>query len=248
LHHSHFQDFLMNKLRIKSLWAGLVVLAVGALSSFSDPRVVVQSETRPVDVFTEVNLGGSARVIVKQGSPQSVVVEASPEALAEFETVVKNKQLRLGFRRDNDMKFKIRDRGPVTVYVTAPSLTGLTVAGSGQLDTDGPIKAESMNLSVAGSGNLRVTQLSATSLQTSVAGSGNLQIAGTCPQHEISISGSGDVKAQDLKAETCKVRISGSGNAYVYASKTADARISGSGNVFVAGGGQMTSSPTGAAA
>ncbi|SFQ32847.1 head GIN domain-containing protein [Hymenobacter arizonensis] len=235
----------MTTLRINSLWAGLAVLLVGVLSSFSEPRIAVQRETRPVDVFTEVNLGGSARVVVKQGSPQSVVVEASPEALAEFETVVKDKQLRLGFRRDNDFKSRMKNYGPVMVYITAPSLTALKVAGSGQLDAEGPIKGESMNLTVAGSGNLRVPQLTATLLQTSVAGSGDLQVSGNCPQHEVSISGSGNVKAQDLKTETCKVRISGSGDAHVYTSKAADARISGSGNVYVAGGGQMSSSTNG---
>ena len=235
----------MNKLRNQATWAGLLVAAVGLLSSFSDGRPAAKRETRPVGAFTEVSLGGSAHVVLKQGSPQSVVVEASPEALADFETVVEGPKLRLGYRRDGKGSWKMKDRGPVTVYVTAPSLTALRVGGSGKLKVEGDLKAEKMTLAVSGSGELQVPQLTAAALETAVSGSGNLTVAGTAPQHEVRISGSGQVKARDLKSETCQVRISGSGNAHVYASKSADARISGSGGVYVAGGARTSSSTSG---
>ncbi|WP_310396889.1 head GIN domain-containing protein [Hymenobacter sp.] len=235
----------MNKLHTKSIWASLVVLAVGALSSFGGGRPDAQRETRPVGAFTEVSLGGSARVVLKQGSPQSVVVEASAPDLAEFETVVQDQQLRLRYRQDKDGMFRSRNRGPVTVYVTAPTLTALRVGGSGKLEVDGALKAEGMALAMSGSGNLQVPQLTATTLETAVSGSGDVVVSGSCPRHEIRISGSGNVKARELKTETSKVRISGSGNANVYASKAAEASISGSGNVRVAGGGQLSSSTRG---
>ncbi len=234
----------MNKLRNKSLAIWLVLVVVGALSSFVGPQPAAQRETRAVGAFTEVNLGGSAHVILKQGSPQSVVVEASPEALADFETLVKDKQLRLGYRDRSTMGSR-KDRGPVTVYVTAPDLTALRVGGSGKLEVDGPLQADALTLAVAGSGDLRVPQLTATSLETAVAGSGDVLVSGSCPHHDIRISGSGQVKAHDLKTETSRVRISGSGDAHVYASKAAEAAISGSGNVLVAGGGQLSSSVRG---
>lgn len=229
----------MSQLRNKSMWASLVVLAVGALSSFSEVRPEAQRETRPVGPFTEVSLGGSAHVVLKQGSPQSVVVEASAEALAEFETVVKDQKLSLGNR--NRMG-NYKDRGPVTVYITAPSLTALRVGGSGKFEVDGLLKADAMTLAVSGSGNLQVPQLTASSLETALSGSGDVVVGGNCPRQEIRISGSGKVKAHGLKSETCKARISGSGDAHVYASRAADASISGSGSLYVAGGGQLSSS------
>lgn len=239
-----FPLFSMNKLRNRSLAIWLVLVVVGALSSFVGAQPVAQRETRAVGAFTEVNLGGSAHVILKQGSPQSVVVEASPEALADFETLVKDKQLRLGYRDRSTMGSR-KDRGPVTVYVTAPDLTALRVGGSGKLEVDGPLQADALTLAVAGSGDLRVPQLTAASLETAVAGSGDVLVSGSCPRHEIRISGSGQVKAHDLKTETSRVRISGSGDAHVYASKATEAAISGSGNVLVAGGGQLSSSVRG---
>ena len=235
----------MNKLRRNSIWAPLVVLALGTLSSFDGGRPQAQRETRPVGAFTEVNLGGSAHVVLKQGSPQSVVVEASPEALADFETVVKDQQLRLGYRSNSGNMLRYRDRGPVTVYVTAPTLTALRVGGSGKFEVDGPLKADALTLAISGSGQLQVPQLTATNLETALSGSGNVRVGGTCPRMEVRISGSGQVQARELRAETCTARISGSGNAHVYATKTANASLSGSGNVYVAGGGQLSSRVSG---
>ena len=234
----------MNKLHVKSIGTGLLALAVGVLSAFSSLRPDTQRETRTVGAFTGISLGGSAHVIVKQGSPQSVVVEASPEALAEFETVVDGQQLRLGYRHDKN-NHKYKDRGPVTVYVTAPSLAALKVGGSGKLEVDGPLKADAMQLAVAGSGYLQVPQLTADALETVLSGSGDVQVGGSSPRHDIRVSGSGNVKAHDLKAENCQVRISGSGNAHIYASRAAEAAISGSGSVYVAGGGQLSSKVSG---
>ena len=224
------------------MWASLVVLAVGALSSFSGVRPEAQRETRPVSPFTEVSLGGSAHVVLKQGSPQSVVVEASTEDLAEFETVVKDNQLRLGYRNDRNRMGNNRNHGSVTVYITAPTLTALRVGGSGKMEVDGSLKADAMTLAVAGSGSLLVPQLAASSLETALSGSGDVTVGGKCPRHDVRISGSGNVQAHGLQAETCNARISGSGDAHVYASRTAEASISGSGSMYVAGGAQLTSS------
>ncbi|HEX8326947.1 MAG TPA: head GIN domain-containing protein [Hymenobacter sp.] len=234
----------MNKLRVKSMSAGLVLLLAGVLTSFVSSRGVADRETRSVGAFTEVNLSGSSRVVLKQGSPQSVVVEGRAADIAAFETVVTGRSLRVGYpRTNNDDSWKNRES--VTVYITAPTLTALRVNGSGRLNVEGALKAEEMALTVSGSGDLQVPQLTATSLRTEVDGSGSVLVAGRAPRHDVTITGSANVKARDLKAESCKVRISGSGNANVYATKNAEASISGSGNVAVAGGAQLSSSVRG---
>ena len=235
----------MNNLRITSLCAGLLALAAGALSSFTSSRLLAERETRSVSPFTEISLGGSARVVVKQGSPQSVVVEASKDDLADFETTVQASRLRLSFRSQEGKMFKNKSYGTVTVYVTAPSLTALRVGGSGKLEVSGALEANDMTLAVSGSGDLVVPQLRAGRLEMVVSGSGDVTVGGTCPSNEIRISGSGKVRAHDLKTETSRARISGSGDAHVYASRTADAAISGSGSVYVAGGAQLSSSTRG---
>ena len=127
--------------------AGLLALAVGALPSFTTTtRPVADRETRSVGVFTEISLGGSSHVVVKQGSPQSVVVEASKDDLADFETDVQGSKLRLNFRQQPGSLLNYKKHGPVTVYVTAPSLAALKVGGSGKLEVDGPLQADALQL------------------------------------------------------------------------------------------------------
>ncbi|MFC6222635.1 head GIN domain-containing protein [Hymenobacter artigasi] len=236
----------MKNFRITSMCASLLALAVGTLSSFTAPRPLADRETRTVGAFTEISLGGSAHVVVKQGSPQSVVVEASKEDLADFETEVKGSQLRLGYRQNAGKgMFNYKNHGAVTVYVTVPSLTALRVGGSGKLELNGPLEADAMTLAVSGSGDLLVPQLRAGRLETAVSGSGDVRVGGTCPSNEIRISGSGKVRAHDLKTETSRARISGSGDAHVYASRTAEGAISGSGSLYVAGGAQLSSNTHG---
>ena len=236
----------MNNFRITSMCGSLLALAVGTLSSFTDARPVADRETRSVGAFTEISLGGSSRVVVKQGSPQSVAVEGSKEDLADFETEVKGGQLRLGYRQTPGKgMFNYKNHGSITVYVTAPSLTGLRVGGSGKLEMNGPLQADALTLAVSGSGDLLVPQLQATRLETTVSGSGDVLVGGTCSSNEIRISGSGKVRAHDLKTETSRARISGSGDAHVFASRSADGSISGSGSLYVAGGAQLSSSTHG---
>lgn len=226
------------------MWASLL-LAVVALSSFISRRPLAEREARAVSAFTEISLGGSARVVVKQGSPQSVVVEGNKEDLAAFETDVQNGRLRLNFRDQQGRQFRNQNHGPVTVYVTAPTLTALRVSGSGKLEASGPLQAETIALNVSGSGNLRVPQLQAKQVETNVSGSGDVTVGGTASSHDIRISGSGEVQARDLKTETSRARINGSGDAHVYASRTAEGALTGSGSLYVAGGAQLSSSSHG---
>ncbi len=186
------------------------------------------------------------RVVVRQGSPQRVEVEASAADQAKVETEVEGGSLRVGRRREGRNMFGTeRFEGPVTVYVTAPSLTALGVAGSGDLKVEGPVQAGDFRVSVAGSGNLELTQLTAQKLETSLAGSGNILLGGSCPQHRIGISGSGNVRADELRTDDTSVRISGSGSARTNAAKTLASRISGSGDVLYRGSPQVSSSKSG---
>lgn len=235
----------MKNFRITSMCASLMLLAMGALSSFTTTGPRADRETRSVGSFTGISLGSSAHVVVQQGSPQNVAVEGSKEDLADFETDVQGGKLRLNFRNQEGKNFRNKNHGPVTVYVTVPALTELRVGGSGKLEVNGPLQADALTLALSGSGDLLVPQLRAKQLETSVSGSGGVTVSGSCASNDIRISGSGKVKAHDLKTETSRARISGSGDAHVYASRAAEGSISGSGSLYVAGGAQLSSNTHG---
>ena len=226
---------------IPAVEAGLPAAAATAAGPLAE------RQARTVASFTAVTAAGSMRVVVRQGSPQRVEVEASAADQAKVETEVEDGRLRVGQRRDSNKMWgsSVRFDGPVTVYVTAPNLTGVSVAGSGDMRVDGPVQASDFKVSVAGSGNLSLTQLTAQEVKTSVAGSGNITLGGNCTRSNVSIAGSGNVRAAELRTDDTTVRISGSGNANVQATKTLTSKTSGSGDVVVSGNPQISSSKSG---
>ena len=200
-------------------------------------------EVRTVAAFTKLGLSNSARVILRQGSPQRVEVDASAADLARLETTVENGKLHIGTKREEGKMWSNSGRfeGSVTVYVTMPTLSELSVSGSGQLTAENDIKADALALSISGSGRMTIPKLKADKLNTSVSGSGEITLAGSCPQHEARISGSGNVRASNLRTETSAIRISGSGDGRLYASRSLEASIAGSGSVYVRGGASVSS-------
>jgi len=201
-------------------------------------------EVRNVAEFSKLGLANSVRVVLRQGSPQKVEVEASAADLARLETTVEGGRLRIGNKREEGKTWSWsqgRFEGSVIVYVTMPTISELAVSGSGNIEVEDAIKTSTLSLAVSGSGKIMVPKLTAEKLTSGVSGSGAITVAGTCPEHEARISGSGDVRASDLRTETSNIRISGSGDGRLYASRSLEASIAGSGDVYLRGGASVNS-------
>ena len=188
-----------------------------------------------VGAFDRVELAGSQNVIVKVGGAPSAYAEGDTGLLERLEVRVENGVLRIGQKKGKWSFGWSRDRGPITVHVTAPSLRGAEVAGSGDIRID-KVQGETFAGSIAGSGELEIAALTAKSTSFAIAGSGGVSAAGAADSTEISIAGSGDVRAAGLQVKRAKVSIAGSGNVEAKAVETADISIMGSGDVVITGG------------
>lgn len=218
-----------------------LLLALVLLSAF---RMADTRETRTVGAFTSVGLGGSMKVVLRQGSPQKVEVQGDAEDLAHLETIVTNNKLRINTKKQSGMSW-YNLKGNVTVYVTMPVIKGLSVGGSGTIKAADAIKAANLDLAVSGSGGIQLTSVTADKISSSLSGSGTIQAAGVAPEQAISVSGSGGVQAAKLQSKTCSVSISGSGDCRVQATQLLEASIVGSGEVYVTGNPVVKSSVVG---
>lgn len=218
-----------------------LLMALVVLSAF---RAAGARETRSVEAFSAVNLGGSMKVVLRQGSPQKVEVEGEAEDLAWLETVVSNGSLRIGTKKTSGNNWH-NYKGNVTVYVTVPTIKTLKVSGSGSIKAADAIKADNLNLGVSGSGSIILSSVTADKISSALSGSGSIQAAGVAPTQEISVSGSGGVQAPKLQSKTCSISISGSGGCRVQATELLEASIVGSGDVYVSGNPQVKSSVVG---
>jgi hypothetical protein len=224
----------------RSRWALVVILAfllgaatVAALYTFdvfggtsgssANGSGVPATQSRDVSAFDSVELAGGNNVVIHVGGDQSVVVKADDNLLSHVTTKVQSSTLVVG-----NTPGSLTTKSPMSVVVTVPTLSELTLAGGGNMVVDG-IKAESLTVTLSGSGN--------------VTGSGDAESLG------VTLSGSGNAWFTQLVADKAHAVLSGSGNIFVTASESLDASVPGSGTINYAGNPlHVTKSVTGSGA
>jgi len=212
------------------------MLALGACSMGEAGESKSQPGSRDFQVgaFDKISLLGSPNVIVTVGGAPSVRAEGDSKRLEALEVKVENGILKIGYKKGN-WSFGRREHGPVTVHVSAPSLTGAEVAGSGDMKID-KVEGGDFAGEIAGSGEIQLAALRARNASFAIAGSGGVTANGTAETAEFDIAGSGDIRAGGLQVKRAKVSIAGSGNVETKATESANVDIMGSGDVLVTGG------------
>jgi len=195
------------------------------------------STTYPVGNFQQIEVAGPYDVEVRTGGNPGVSARGAQKLLEK--TLVEVKGDKLVIRpKDNRgwLSFGWHSKGKAVFAVTVPRLTGVTIAGSGDIKVD-KVQGDSFDGTVAGSGGLNVAALDVQSLKLSIAGSGGVKAgAGRARSANYGIAGSGDIDAGAIAANDAKVSIAGSGSVRAQATGTADVSIMGSGDVQLGGG------------
>lgn len=200
-------------------WSGMGISGEG-------PSV---TKTLDISAFSGLSLSISADVYLKQGSSQSVKIEAQQNIIDNLKKEVKNGVWKIGFDKN------VRNHEKVKIWVTVPSISELGVSGSGSIFGEGKFSnLGNLAVSISGSGNIKF-EADSKNVEASISGSGNINLAGSTGASNIRISGSGNINAFDLAAQSCDVKISGSGDSSVNASESLDVAIAGSGDVFYKG-------------
>jgi hypothetical protein len=224
----------MLSLSPRLLRAALLVglLALPAHLASAQDRV---QETRSVASFTEIEYALPGTLHLRQGDTQSVEIDAPEAVLDKIETTVDGGSLEIS--DGNGSGFFDRffgdgglDTDDIDVYVTAPTINAVTLAGSGRVVGETRLTSGSLSLSVAGSGDMSL-DLDAEDLTVRVAGSGECTLQGQASTLDVNIAGSGDLRAADLETKRADVRIAGSGDAELNVADRLTAEIIGSGNV-----------------
>lgn len=193
-----------------------------------------------VGAFDSVGLAGSHDVIVTVGGAQSVRAEGDPKILEKLDIRVEGTTLKIGTQKGFSWSSGfMRNRRPVTVYVTVPSLNAAAVAGSGDIKID-KVEGERFKGAVAGSGDLQIAAMRVGGAEFAVAGSGDVRASGSAQRVTAKLAGSGDVDLSGLEARDAEVSLAGSGDVRARATGTANISIMGSGDVSMAGGAQCS--------
>lgn len=188
------------------------------------------TQTRHLNQFEGIKASGSIDIEVMNDQSQLVKVEADDNIMPYIITKVEDGMLDVHLKPN----FLYRDIN-AKVYVSAPVLARLTVAGSGSITSkDTLANTEQIEFKVAGSGDVTAT-VDAPSIKASIGGSGTINLHGRTKNFDCSIAGSGDFKCNNLLSENTTASITGSGTAHVYASVHLLAKVTGSGDIFYSG-------------
>ncbi len=196
-------------------WALLAAVLASSCAVGSGRSVAA---SREVGEFDTVVLQTSGDVAIDITGTPSVQVEADDNVLERLTTDVVGRRLELGARGS------FTSKSPIRYTITAATLTGVQVSGSG---------------------NIRVTGLSSGPFDAVVSGSGNIEPSGTCESLTVRISGSGNLNGEGLTCADGRVSVSGSGNVDVEVTTELDVEVSGSGNVTYRGDPSVTTNVTG---
>jgi putative autotransporter adhesin-like protein len=178
------------------------------------------AQTRAVAPFHGIELAGSNNVVIRVGEQQSVTVKADDNLLDRVTTHVTDESLVI-----DETPGSFTTKSPMSVEVTVPSLTEVTISGSG---------------------NCVVTGVRSPSLKVDVPGSGVVTAAGAASRLDVSLSGSGVAQLRGLVAREVQASVSGSGTIFTTVTSSLDASVSGSGAILYGGNPQeVTTSITG---
>lgn len=206
----------------------------------TDGEVISTSDQDPGE-FTKLSSVGPDNIVFTQGDDFSIRAEGDDEILERLRYKLTDGNLKIGRMKEKGWSGK---GDAATVFVSAPSLNALALAGSGDIKAD-KMSGDSAKVSIAGSGDVSVEKVKTDSLNGSIAGSGNLKLAGKAKAMKISIAGSGDISGKKLKVKTANIAIAGSGNVELSSDGTVNAKIMGSGDIQVHGDAKCTTKAMG---
>lgn len=237
-------------------FSSMLVLLLSLFAAGIQAQTVVPSkkyitkEVKNVSEFNSIKVVGSPQVEYWQSkdSKTAVSIYCSENVvdLVEVSTVEGVLQV--------NIKQGVNIRGGnyrLTVTASSPSLKQVDVKGSSDVLLKGSVKGESLQLNVAGSGDIDADDLhfthlvgtvkgsgdidlkkvKATNVNMQVNGSGDIKVEGSALQATLTVRGSGDIVADELLATHTIATVVGSGDIECYASQQLDAEVRGSGDI-----------------
>ncbi len=189
--------------------------------------------------FDGIELAYPADVTYIPSSTYSVTVKAPSSMMDKLNIVVKNGKLEVYENKTNKngKRYIIFNshRGDVDIVVKAPSISKVSIAGSGSFECEKTMKAKNIQLSIAGSGEIDINDIQANTVIAEITGSGDIDAGLTkVSTTSIDIAGSGDVEMNFRQCKEVKASISGSGDIKLSGDiETLKQNVAGSGDINI---------------
>ncbi len=162
-------------------------------------------ETRALDGFTAVEVGGGIDLVLRQGATFVVEVVAPEGKTADIITEVRGDTLVIR-RKSAFGFFDWGDHG--SVNVTLPALTALVASGGSDARAEGTFSSDDLRLVASGGSDLTI-DVAAGKLDVEASGGSDLDVRGTARSASVRSSGGSDLDASRLTANEAELESSG---------------------------------------
>lgn len=208
-------------------FAALLILAsLPAIAPAAERRVDLSS-------FDKLRVEGPFRVTITTGPSPRGMVSGDAEALRAVETRLSNGMLVV--RRVAADGGPVRSTTPVTLALTAPPLSAITVIGGAQVNAQA-LRGTVMTLSITGAGEIQVERADGDQLTATLFGPARLGIGGgRVGRARLLANGPVALAASGLDAGDLSVTLEGAGEIGARARYTATIGNNGLGRVIVEG-------------
>jgi hypothetical protein len=196
-------------------------------------------EHRDLASFHALDVGGGARVELRQGDANAIDIEAS--AAQDVRAHVTGGTLVIETRTHRSGFGFFRRKAPPAprVTVTFRTLDAMHLHGAVSVQAS-KLDVPALRITATGGSKLDIDDLRAKTLAISGSGALDARIGGAVQTQRVDISGAGSYDAERLRAQDATVQVSGVGNVVVNAEQTLDAEISGAGSIEYVGNPHVT--------
>ncbi len=190
----------------------------------------VATEERQVSSFDRISLDGFGELILTQGGPESVRIEAEENLMPYIKTDVKGDELVISIKSRRPL---VPSRA-IKFYVSVPDIEAISLNGAGMVQSE-RIVSDVLDLTIDGTGNITIDELEADRMMVDIDGLGDLDISGRVVDQEVDIDGAGNFDGRHLESENAVIHIDGLGSADISVTDSLDVDINGSGRVKYSG-------------
>tara|TARA_R110000868_G_scaffold161863_2_gene392772 strand:+ start:2014 stop:2670 length:657 start_codon:yes stop_codon:yes gene_type:complete len=190
-----------------------------------------------LDVFDKILVNRDVALILKEGSPQNVIIETGENLMNDVEAIVVDGKLILS---DNNSCNYVRDYGITKIYVTAPNITEIRSSTQYDVSSDGVLTYPNLTILsedynepdtfTVGNFNLEIDNLS---LHVVFNNLSNCFISGKTDNLNITFAaGLSRFEGRNLMAQKVNVWNRSSNDMIVNPQQEITGKISGTGNVI----------------
>lgn len=178
--------------------------------------------------FSEVRVDVPADFTIRIGQPAAVSVKAEPDVLKAIRVSSTDGVLRV------DSTGSFRTRQPVTIMITAPSLTALQVAGASAVTVD-RLQGEQLSVDASGSSEVSLPEMNLQRFIAHLQESSALLAAGSATSQQVQVNESASYEGQDLQTASTRLVVSDAGSAQVRVEQDLDVSVKDAGSVTYSG-------------